>query len=230
LFIDGRGEAPLNELYREFTGEPVDFPTAARDKKTIVVKEILGSDINRLTALLVQICEMHREHRDYTRHELHEAVRDVVACFPVYRTYVQAERGDTSETDVRYISQAVDSAKSARADLDERLFEFLKDILLLRARGPLESEFVMRFQQITAAAMAKGVEDTAFYSYVRLVSLNEVGGDPGRFGVSVDDFHKWCEATQAQKPFTLLATSTHDTKRSEDVRARISLLSEIPAE
>ena len=229
LFIDGRGEAPLNELYREFTGEPVDFPAAARDKKTIVVKEILGSDINRLTALLVQICEMHREHRDYTRHELHEAVRDVVACFPVYRTYVQAERGDISETDVRYISQAVDSAKSSRGDLDERLFEFLKDILLLRARGPLESEFVMRFQQITAAAMAKGVEDTAFYSYVRLVSLNEVGGDPGRFGVSVDDFHKWCEATQSQKPFTLLATSTHDTKRSEDVRARISVLSEIPA-
>jgi (1->4)-alpha-D-glucan 1-alpha-D-glucosylmutase len=229
LFIDGRGEAPLNELYREFTGEPVDFTAAAREKKLLVVREILGSDINRLTALLVQICEAHREHRDYTRHELHEAVRDVVACFPVYRTYVQADRGEISETDARYISQAVDCAKSLRPDLDERLFEFLRDILLLRATGPREGEFVMRFQQITAAAMAKGVEDTAFYSYLRLVALNEVGGDPGRFGVAVDDFHKWCEATQAEQPYTLLATSTHDTKRSEDVRTRISLLSEIPA-
>lgn len=127
-----------------------------------------------------------------------------------------------------YISKAVDTAKSGRSDLDERLFDFMRDVLLLRIRGEQESEFVMRFQQITAAAIAKGVEDTAFYCYLRLVALNEVGGDPGRFGVAIDDFHKWCEETQARQPFTMLATSTHDTKRSEDVRTRISLLSEIP--
>ena len=123
----------------------------------------------------------------------------------------------------------MDSAKAVRADLEERLFDFVRDVLLLRVRGRLESEFVMRFQQVTAASMAKGVEDTAFYSYLRLVSLNEVGGDPGRFGVSVDEFHHACASRQETEPLTMLATSTHDTKRSEDVRTRIGLLSEIPA-
>src|SRR6202012_1643728 len=106
-------------------------------------------------------------------------------------------------------------------DLDSRLFDFIQEVLLLAARGPLESEFVMRFQQVTSATMAKGVEDTAFYCHVRLVALNEVGGDPGCFGVSVDDFHKWCESTQQTQPSTMLSTGTHDTKRSEDVRTRI---------
>jgi len=228
LFVDPRGEAPMNELYREFTGEPVDFPSIAREKKSQILRDILGSDINRLTAVFIQICEAHRDHRDYTRHEIHEAIREIAASFPVYRTYVEAGRGIVSESDGLYISKAVDAAKSGRPDLDERLFEFFRDVLLLRVRGEQESEFVMRFQQITAATTAKGVEDTAFYCYLRLVALNEVGGDPGRFGASLDDFHKWCEDTQARQPFTLLATSTHDTKRSEDVRARMYVLSEIP--
>jgi len=228
LFVDPRGEAPLNELYREFTGEAVDFPSLAREKKNLVLREILGSDLNRLTALFVQICEEHREQRDYTRHEIHEAIREIIAAFPVYRTYVRALAGAISEADTAYISEAVDAAKASRPDLEGRLFEFFRDVLLLREKGPLESEFVMRLQQVTAAAMAKGVEDTAFYSFLRLVSLNEVGGDPGRFGVSPDDFHQACAETQKLQPSTMLATSTHDTKRSEDVRTRISLLSEIP--
>jgi (1->4)-alpha-D-glucan 1-alpha-D-glucosylmutase len=228
LFVDPHGEAPLNELYREFTGKSVDFPILAREKKNFVLREILGSDVNRLTALFLQICEEHREQRDYTRHELHEAIREIIAGFPVYRTYVCAGAGVISESDIRYISESVDAAKAARPDLEVRLFEFFRDVLLLRVRGSLESEFVMRFQQVTAAAMAKGVEDTAFYSFLRLVSLNEVGGDPGRFGSSPDDFHRACAETQKSKPLTMLATSTHDTKRSEDVRTRISLLSEIP--
>jgi (1->4)-alpha-D-glucan 1-alpha-D-glucosylmutase len=228
LFIDPRGEAPLNEFYREFTGEPVDFSVVAREKKSLILREILGSDINRLTALFLQICEAHREHRDYTRHEIHEVIREIVASFPVYRSYIEASQAVVSESDELYISKAVGAAKTGRTDLDERLFDFVRDVLLLRVHGEQESEFVMRFQQITAAAMAKGVEDTAFYCYLRLTALNEVGGDPGRFGVPVDDFHKWCEETQTRQPFTLLATSTHDTKRSEDVRARIGVLSEIP--
>jgi (1->4)-alpha-D-glucan 1-alpha-D-glucosylmutase len=154
----------------------------------------------------------------------------VIACFPVYRTYVRAEAGEVSQSDSQTISRAVDAARAARADLDERLFEFLRDILTLRVRGTVEHEFVMVFQQLTAAAMAKGMEDTAFYSYFRLVSLNEVGGNPGRFGVSIEEFHKWCSETQIQHPFTMLSTSTHDTKRGEDVRTRISTLSEmVPA-
>jgi (1->4)-alpha-D-glucan 1-alpha-D-glucosylmutase len=230
LFIDPRGEAPLNELYREFTGEPLDFAAVAREKKNQVLREILGSDLNRLTGLLIQICEQHRDYRDYTRHEAHEAIAEVVAAFPVYRSYVQAEADIVSSSDEEHISAAVCAAKAARPDLDERLFEFLQDVLLLRARGHLESEFVMRFQQTTAAVMAKGVEDTAFYCYLRLAALNEVGGDPARFGTGLDDFHKWCAETQARRPFTMLATSTHDTKRGEDARARIGILSEVPLE
>ena len=230
LFIDPRGEAPLNDLYREFTGEPLDFAAIAREKKNQVVREILGSDLNRLTGLLIQICEKNRDYRDYTRHEAHEAIAELAAAFPVYRSYVQAEAKNVSSSDEEHISAAIDAAKAARPDLDERLFEFLRDVLLLRVAGNLESEFVMRFQQTTAAVMAKGVEDTAFYCYLRLVALNEVGGDPARFGTGLDDFHKWCVETQMRRPFTMLATSTHDTKRSEDVRARISILSEIPSE
>jgi len=227
LFVDPHGEAPLNELYRVFTGEPVDFGAIVYEKKSQVLRDILGGDVNRLTALLVQICEEHRNYRDYTRHELHQAIRAVLACFPVYRTYVRAESGEVSQADSQTISRALDAARALRADLDERLIDFLRDILTLQVRGALENEFVMAFQQLTAATMAKGVEDTAFYSYFRLISLNEVGGNPGRFGVSVEEFHKWCSETQARQPYTMLSTSTHDTKRGEDVRSRISALSEM---
>jgi (1->4)-alpha-D-glucan 1-alpha-D-glucosylmutase len=233
LFVDPHGEAPLNELYRGFTGEPVDFATVMREKKSLVLRDILGSDVNRLTALFVQICEDRRDYRDYTRHELHEATREAIACFPVYRVYARPEAGEIadeiSETDAQTVSRAVEAARDLRPDLDSRLFDFLRDILTLRVTGPVETEFVMRFQQVTASAMAKGVEDTAFYSYLRLVSLNEVGGSPGKFGVSIEEFHKWCSDTQARQPLTMLASSTHDTKRSEDVRCRIHILSEIPA-
>jgi (1->4)-alpha-D-glucan 1-alpha-D-glucosylmutase len=229
LFVDSRSEAQFNELYREFTGEPLDFAAVAREKKSQVLRDILGSDVNRLTALFLQICEDHREQRDYTRHEIHDAIRDLIAGFPVYRTYARAGAGVISESGAAYIVKAVETAKAGRPDLEPQLFDFLGDVLLLGVRGERESEFVMRFQQVTAAAMAKGVEDTAFYSYVRLVSRNEVGGDPGRFAVSVDEFHRWCTDTQRNQPYTMLATSTHDTKRSGDVRARISVLSEMPA-
>src|SRR5690606_26649221 len=120
------------------------------------------------------------------------------------------------------------SARAERPDLDGALFDFLRDVLLLRIRGERERELVMRFQQLTGPAMAKGVEDTAFYGWPRFVALNEVGGDPSRFGTSVAAFHAAAAETQARAPRTLLATSTHDTKRSEDVRARLCLLSEMP--
>ncbi len=229
LFIDPRAEAPFNELYRNFTSETLDYASVAHEKKLLVLREILGADINRLTALLLQICEDRRDYRDYTRHELHEAVRELAASFPVYRTYVQAGAGRISDADAAMIGQAVEAARAARADLDSRLFDLLHDVLTLEARGAAETDFVMRFQQITSATAAKGMEDTAFYSFLRLVSLNEVGGDPRRFGTSIEQFHKWCTETQARHPNTMLTTSTHDTKRSEDARIRIGVLSEIPA-
>lgn len=228
LFVDPEGEGPLTQLYGSFTGEPIDYHAVVQEKKNFVLRHVLGSDVNRLTALFLEICERHRRHRDYTRHELHEALREVIACFPVYRTYVQAEAGQVSEDDVRYITESVEAAKANRPDLGSDLFDFFRDLLLLRVHGETESELVMRFQQLTGPAMAKGVEDTAFYCFNRLLSLNEVGGNPGQFGLPIDAFHRACAETQARWPSAMLTTSTHDTKRSEDVRARIHLLSEIP--
>jgi (1->4)-alpha-D-glucan 1-alpha-D-glucosylmutase len=230
LFVDPAGEAALTSIYEEFTGESVDYHALVREKKRLVLRESLGSDLNRLTAQLLEICERHRRHRDYTRHDLHEALREVIVAFPVYRTYVHAYKGWVSDEDRQYVNQAVAEAKATRPDIDERLFDFLQDILLLQVEGEMEHDFLMRFQQFTGPAMAKGVEDTAFYHYHRLTSLNEVGGDPSRFGITVKAFHEACADVQAHWPSTMLTTSTHDTKRSEDVRARISLLSEVPRE
>ena len=228
LFVDPAAETALTSFYGEFTGEPTDYAAIVREKKHFALREILGSDLNRLTALFVDICERHRRHRDYTRHELHEALREVIACFPVYRTYVRAEAGIVTDEDVRTITGVIDAAKANRPDLDSDLLDFLGAILLLRRRGKLETELVMRLQQLTGPVMAKSVEDTAFYNFHRLISLNEVGGDPGHFGFSIDEFHAACSEAQRRWPTAMLASSTHDTKRSEDVRARINLLSEIP--
>ncbi|HEX6865372.1 MAG TPA: malto-oligosyltrehalose synthase, partial [Thermoanaerobaculia bacterium] len=149
----------------------------------------------------------------------------VAACFPVYRSYVRAEAGKVTAEDEEHVTAAVEAARARRPDLPSDLFDFLRDLLLLKIRGELESELVMRFQQLTGPAMAKGVEDTAFYNFHRLVALNEVGGDPGRFGISPEEVHRGLSESW---PRAMLATSTHDTKRSEDVRARLALLSEIP--
>src|SRR5207244_2755865 len=121
-----------------------------------------------------------------------EALREFIACVPVYRTYVRAEAGVITDEDARIITAAIDAARTNRPDLDGELFDFGRDILLLRVRGRLESELVMRVQQLTGPVMAKGVEDTAFYCFNRLVSLNEVGGEPGQFGLPVEPFHEAC--------------------------------------
>ncbi|HEU4687063.1 MAG TPA: malto-oligosyltrehalose synthase [Vicinamibacterales bacterium] len=228
LFVDPEGEVPLSEFYQAFTGQTADYPHIIRDKKVQVLREVLGSDVNRLTNLLLQICEQHRRHRDYTRHQLTDALRELIAWFPVYRTYIQPYSGKISESDRRNIETAVCAATKERPDIEETLLEFLRDLLTLAVTGELEKEFVARFQQLTGPAMAKGVEDTAFYTYNRFIALNDVGGDPSRFGTSVAAFHDAAEITQREWPLTMLATDTHDTKRGEDVRARLALLSEQP--
>jgi (1->4)-alpha-D-glucan 1-alpha-D-glucosylmutase len=228
LFVDPAGEAPLTSLFTTFTGESADFDKIVIQKKHYIMSEVLGSDLSRLTALFVEICERHPHHRDYTRHELHEALRSIAAHFPVYRTYVSAASGGVDPDDERVIEGAVAAAKSDSARLDPRLFDFAADILLLRVHGVLEDELAMCFQQFTGPVMAKSLEDTTFYSFNRLTSLNEVGCDPGRFGSTIEEFHRANEFAQYSWPSAMLASSTHDTKRGEDVRARISLLSEIP--
>jgi (1->4)-alpha-D-glucan 1-alpha-D-glucosylmutase len=230
LFVDPDGEQPLTVFYERFTGEPTDVGEIIRQSKLLVLREILGSDLGRLTAILVDICEQHRAYRDYTRAELYDTLRELIINLPVYRTYVRAEANEIQEDDVRYVTEAAERSIVARPELDSDLLYFLRDILLLRHPDDLEHELAMRIQQLSGAVMAKGVEDTAFYVYNRLLSLNEVGGDIDQFAVSVDDYHRACLKTQERWPATMLTTSTHDTKRGEDARARISMLAQIPAE
>ncbi|MFL6414992.1 MAG: malto-oligosyltrehalose synthase, partial [Bryobacteraceae bacterium] len=230
LLVNPANEEEFNRIYTDFTSQSTDYPAMCRDKKHRVLRDLLGSDVNRLTSLFLDVCKSHRDRRDYTREDVIRAIRELVACFPVYRTYVVPNRDEITEDDECYVNEAVNAAKQNRPELDSDLFEFIGQVLLLKVRGVKETEFVQRFQQFTGPAMAKGVEDTVFYNYNRLISLNEVGGDPGVFGVSLENYHAWCAETQRSHPRTMLSSSTHDTKRSEDVRARISLLSEIPAE
>ncbi|MGH9166117.1 MAG: malto-oligosyltrehalose synthase, partial [Acidimicrobiales bacterium] len=240
LFVDPAGRQPLLDLYGEVTGEATEWAEVVAAKKHQVLHDVLGADLNGLTAVFVQVCERHRRFRDYTRHELHEVLREVAAGFPVYRSYVRPADGSVSDADVAAVEEAVAVAVKSRPDLDPDLLGFLRDLLLLRIRtagdapglpGPTaapEAELAGRFQQLTGPVMAKSVEDTAFYTYVPLVSLNEVGGDPSHFGVPPAAFHDACAEAQRQWPAGMVTTATHDTKRGEDVRARLALLSEIP--
>jgi (1->4)-alpha-D-glucan 1-alpha-D-glucosylmutase len=222
------GMMELQTIYGEFTGQPTDFHAIAHEKKINVSQEALGSDVNRLTSIFVEICEANRDRRDYTRAEVRRAIREVAACFSIYRTYVVPERDEITDEDREYITQAAECAKEKRQDIDGGLFDFLRDVLTMEVKGKLESEFLLRFQQFTGPVMAKGVEDTAFYCFNRLTGMNEVGSDPGRDGVSVEEFHSYCGKMHETHPSTMTTLSTHDTKRSEDVRARLAVLSEIP--
>jgi (1->4)-alpha-D-glucan 1-alpha-D-glucosylmutase len=230
VFVDRDGDQPLTELYTGFTGASADYHALVLDRKLFVLREVLGSDVNRLTDLLLDIIERHPTHRDYSRHHLTDAIRETVASFPVYRTYVRPERRGLTTADREYIQDATAAAAARRDDLEPALFDFVRGLLLLEIDGDPEREFVARFQQLTGPAMAKGVEDTVFYLYNRMIALNEVGGDPSRFGMAVDEFHAAAREAQERWPLSMLATATHDTKRGEDVRARLALISERPRE
>ena len=228
IYPDGLQE--LTQTYRDFIKSSTDFETMAHEKKLDVEQDVLGSDVNRLASLFVEICENNRDRRDYTRAEIRRAIREVASSFSIYRTYVVPDRKEIEEEDRQEISGAIERAKASRTDLDSGLFDFIGDVLSLRATGPLETEFVYRFQQFTSPVMAKGVEDTAFYCYNRLASLNEVGGAPDRRPLTSEDFHNYCRKMQDSHPLTMTTLSTHDTKRSDDMRARLAVLTEVPAQ
>jgi len=228
MLVYGPGLEQLSEVYREFAGESPGFDQLARSLKLNVEREALGSDVNRLTSIFVEVCENNRDRRDYTRAEIRRAVREIASCFGVYRTYVVPSRDQVTDEDRAQIAEAIAEAKASRPDLDPGLLDFIGDVLALRARGPLESEFLLRFQQFTSPVMAKGVEDTAFYCYNRMIGLNEVGGSPGRNGVTVAEFHDYCAQLENRHPYTMNTLATHDTKRGDDVRARLAVLTEIP--
>jgi (1->4)-alpha-D-glucan 1-alpha-D-glucosylmutase len=228
VLVRPEGVDQLEQFYAEFTGRSTDFPSIAHEKKINVSQEALGSDVNRLASLFVNICECNRNQRDYTRAQIRRAIREVAACFRIYRTYVVPVREEITDEDREVIAAATECAKNERTDIDADLFDFLRDVLSMTVTGKQESEFVARFQQFTSPVMAKGVEDTAFYCYNRLTAMNEVGSDPAHDGVSVEDFHAYNATMQATHPATMTTLSTHDTKRSDDVRARLAVLSEIP--
>ena len=230
LFVDSAGEAGMDDSYRLFLGERMDFEEVLYGCKKLIMRNSLASELDALSHLLLRISEYGRSY-DFTENLLRDTLSEVVAHFPVYRTYVTA--GAVSGPDRRYVEEAVSRAKKSTADTT--VFDFLRDVLLLEADGPEEYRemvvrFAMKFQQYTGPVVAKGMEDTALYLYNRLVSLNEVGGEPGRFGVSVPEFHSSNAGRMERWPHAMLSSSTHDTKRSEDVRARINVLSEIPDE
>ncbi len=230
VLADPSGEEPLSRFWADLAPDETDFPSLVAGCKRLVLREALASDLNRLVERLAVISQRHRRHRDWSRYELGEALAEIVVAFPVYRTYTRPTGDSVSDTDRRVIETACRRARSGRADIDARVFDFVEGVLLLDSAEADELRFLMRFQQLTGPAMAKGLEDTAFYRYARFLALNEVGGDPARFSETREELHAWLAERQRLSPLSLNTTSTHDTKRSEDVRARLLVLSEVPTE
>jgi (1->4)-alpha-D-glucan 1-alpha-D-glucosylmutase len=236
LFVDPAGEAAFSRFYREFTGQRRAFEDIVRECKILIMDTEMASELNVLARDAGRIARSNRRTSDFTDNILHVALREIVARFPVYRTYID---GTTpSEADRRDIDWAIAQARRAEHAPDASVFDFLHDLLTADLVEKPKSgysrhavvRFAMKVQQYSGPVMAKGLEDTAFYRYNRLVSLNEVGGHPDLFGVAVSAFHR-ANAERARRwPHAMLGTSTHDTKRGEDTRARLNVLSEIPEE
>ena len=236
LLIDPAAEKAFTESYEEFIGAAPRFTEICYQKKQLVMRLSLASEINVLAFMLDRLSERNRWYRDFTLNALTTAVREVIACFPVYRAYVTPDQEPTAE-DIREVESAVRLAERRNPGIERSVFDFLGEILLKKFPENIDDEaraehqrFVMKFQQCTGPIMAKGVEDTTFYIYNRLVALNEVGGEPNHFSLSPDGFHETCAARLREHPHCMLATSTHDTKRSEDTRTRIAALSELASE
>ncbi|MGH8970482.1 MAG: malto-oligosyltrehalose synthase [Actinomycetes bacterium] len=230
LFVDAAGGPTLSRLYAELTGEPAGFEIVVEAAKRWVVEHGLHAEVHRLVEVAAAICQEHLELRDHTRRALREALVEILVAFPVYRAYVVPGEPVSAEA-AGTIDRAVTVART-------RLTEDRQDTAVLVGRlargdfgrGTHRDEFVVRFQQTCGPVMAKGVEDTAFYRWFRLTALNDVGGDPRHLGVRPDEFHEFAAGLHASWPLTMTTLSTHDTKRSEDLRARLFALSELPDE
>jgi (1->4)-alpha-D-glucan 1-alpha-D-glucosylmutase len=236
LFVAGMHEIAFTDFYAKFLGREDIYADQVYASKQLIMRASMASELNVLGHQLNGISERDRRSRDFTLNSLTNAIREIIACFPVYRTYVTEGPEPVADRDRAYIHMAVARAKRRNPAISGQVFDFIRSILLKQREARTKADqdeqikFVMKFQQTTSPVTAKGVEDTAFYRYYRLVSLNEVGGEPEQFGLSVEDFHKRMWERQARWPQALSASSTHDTKRSEDMRARINVLSELPQE
>ncbi len=236
LFVDADSRDAFDRIYQQFTHAPTEFRQLVNSTKKMFMLVGMASEINALGHELDRIAERNRRYRDFTLNSLTFALREVIACLRVYRTYISGPDG-VSPRDRQFLEVAVEEAKRRNPRTAEAIFDFVRDTLLLNnlsdfgeSDRPQLVEWAMKFQQLTGPIMAKSVEDTVFYTYNRLISLNEVGGSPDRYGVSVTTFHQQNAERLECWPHSLLTTSTHDTKRSEDVRARLDVLSEMPEE
>ena len=233
IFINQESERAFTRIYLRCVGQIADVDTLIYHSKKLIMNIALASEVNVLTHLLGEISSSDRRARDFTLKTLRDSIRETIACFPVYRTYID-ERGEYTARDKEYVQFAIRRAKRLNAGMSDRVFDFLRETLLLEG-GRLDEMmyrrrlyFALKFQQLTGPVMAKGLEDTVCYVYNRFVSVNEVGGTPKHFGIDLTKFHS-VNARRAERwPASMLATSTHDTKRSEDVRARLNVLSEMP--
>jgi (1->4)-alpha-D-glucan 1-alpha-D-glucosylmutase len=233
LFVDGENTQSFNRLYQSWIQDEARYAEVVNQKKLLIMEVLLSSDLYMLTRRLDRLAQKSRRSRDFTFNTLRRALRAVIACFPVYRSYIADDA--VNDADRRHIELAVRRAVVRNPLLSRRVFGFIRDMLLLKSPESFDEverarqrRFAGKFEQVTAPVAAKGVEDTAFYVYNRLISLNEVGGEPGRFGIRPEAVHAYLRGRQARWPYSLSPLSTHDTKRSEDVRARINVLSEMP--
>jgi (1->4)-alpha-D-glucan 1-alpha-D-glucosylmutase len=231
MLIDAATRSRMERVYRTLTGESLDARDVAYECQQLILRRSLASELNVATNQLARIARSDRSTRDFTFNNLRQALAEVIACFPVYRTYIA---DSVADSDRRYIEWAIAAARRRRVASEAPVFDFVRAALLLQLPSASDAQlrahraFVMKFQQITAPITAKGIEDTALYRYNLLLALNEVGGEPGLYGGGgVRAFHADAEYRVRHWPHEMLATSTHDTKRSEDVRARLAVLSEM---
>lgn len=236
LFVDDTADA-FTRLYCDFTHDGTPYAEVVYRSKRQILQNALSSELQMLARQLDRLAQKHRLSRDFTLNSLWQALREIIACFPVYRSYISDE--GVPEADIKRVLRGVRGARTHNATISDALLQFVRDTLLLKPLepdaldGPYRAEqvrFAGKFQQVTSPVTAKGVEDTAFYVYNRLLSLNEVGGSPDQFGLSPAALHRYLQERQARWPRALSATATHDTKRGEDVRARLNVLSELPDE
>ncbi len=232
LAVDGRNEHAFERVYQRFTRDLLPFEEVAHVSKEFVLETALAAELNVLALRLDRIAQRDPHTRDFTLGALRRALVATIACFPIYRTYVTGAA--VTPADRRFIELAIDAARARDSWEEGSVYTFVRRVLLTEhaddAIRERYVEFAMRFQQLTAPVTAKGVEDTAFYRSQRLLALNEVGGDPARFGTTVEEFHRQNARRAAHRPRSMLTTATHDMKRGEDVRARLAVLSETPHE
>ncbi len=233
LYVDKRSAREFQKLYGRITGDRRSFKEVVYSSKKLIIETAMASEMHVLAHELNRISESDRHYRDFTLLSLQEALTEVVACFPVYRTYVSENAW--SEFDKRNVELAIRDTLRRNPAQESSIFRFIRKMLLPVARPDLPSDeharrlrFAMKVQQYTGPVQAKGVEDTAFYRYCPLLSLNEVGGNPTRFGGKPEEFHEANVERVKHFPLALSSTATHDTKRGEDARARLNALSEIP--